>query len=208
MINAEGEAVLCDFGIGRLRHAVHDSSFAIRAGGKWRYMAPELFTETGALRPTEASDIYALSMTFLTIVTGRPPFSEHGSHFIRSSASHKGMRPSKPEEMIALTKNQADSLWVLLTSMWDNDPSARPRGTSVYDYLKWRLWSHRVGMPVDSTGAIELNSRTRTMSAMMPSRPQQSPFDNGAVPAKPPGNLDRAKSNSTPHDYLGFAILM
>jgi len=194
LINAEGEAVLCDFGIGRLRHAVHDSSFTIRASGKWRYMAPELFTETGALRPTEASDIYALSMTFLTIVTGRPPFSEHGSYFGHSSASHKGIRPPKPEEMIALTKNQADSLWVLLTSMWDDDPSARPRGTFVYDYLKRRLQSDRVGMPVDSTGTVKLKSRTRTMSVMTASTAQQLPFDDRAVPAKPPGNLHRAKN--------------
>jgi serine/threonine protein kinase len=158
-------------------------------------MAPELFTETGALRPTEASDIYALSMTFLTIVTGRLPFSEYGSYFGRSSASHKGIHPPKPEEMIALTKNQADSLWVLLTSMWDDDPSARPQGMFVYDYLKRRLRSHRVNMPVDSTGTIKLNSRTRTTSVMAPLIPQQSPFANEAVPAKPPGNLHRAKSN-------------
>ncbi|KAF8597221.1 kinase-like protein [Ceratobasidium sp. AG-I] len=43
-------------------------------GGTTRWMAPELFSEEG-VRCRE-TDVYALGMTMLEIMTGRPPFSE------------------------------------------------------------------------------------------------------------------------------------
>lgn len=152
-------------------------------------MAPELFTEAGVLHPTEACDIYALAMTFLTIVTRCLPFSEYDNGLCGPSALQKGMRPSKPEEMIALTKGQADSLWILLMSMWDHEPSARPRVTSVYDYLKWKLRPHRVSARSESPTGITLNSRTRTMSTTI--RPQLS-LNNGIVnSAEFPARFDK-----------------
>lgn len=152
-------------------------------------MAPELFTVTGALRPTEASDIYALAMTFMTIVTRRPPFSEYDNDFDSSSASQEGIRPSKPDEMIALTKSQADTLWVLLTSMWDHDSSARPSATSVYDYLKWRLRPHR--MPLDPSTGNKLNPRARTVSSVTPQKRAPFSVDNGVITNKPLGRGQR-----------------
>lgn len=161
-------------------------------------MAPELFAETGALYPTEASDIYSLAMTFLAIVTLRPPFSEYRSDFTGSSALQKGVRPSRPEEMVSLTKSQADSLWVLLASMWDHEPSARPRGTSVYDYLKWRLRPHGGIMPSHQPTGMKLNPRARAMSSVMPPKLPTLPLNNGAIPTKSVGMFDRAHRKRSP----------
>jgi len=199
LVNDEGEAVLCDFGIDRLLQAAHDSYFSIRPGANWRYMAPELFTVTGALRPTEASDIYALAMAFMTIVTCRPPFLEYDNDFDSSSASQEGKRPSKPDTMMALTTSQADTLWVLLTSMWDHDSSARPSAMSVYDYLKWRLRPHRVGMPLDPSTGNKRNPRARTVSSVTPQKRAPFSVDNGVTTNKPLGRgQHRARVFSVP----------
>jgi hypothetical protein len=109
-------------------------------------------------------------MTYLMIVTHRPPFFEYAHDFGASCASQEGVRPSQPKEMIALTEAQASALWDLLTLMWDHEPAARPRGTFIYDYLTYKLRHYRNDVPLDPR-AMKL--RRRTMSSAIPSKHSQ-----------------------------------
>lgn len=162
-------------------------------------MAPELYDEAGEFAPTEASDIYALAMTYLAIVTLRPPFSEHTRDFGASCAPQKGVRPKKPKEMNALTGTQAGSLWVLLTLMWKHEPSERPDGMFVRNYLKDKL--HSGGDGVDRK---VVNVRTRTSSSAALSRRPQLSVGGATNIEKPSRRLDgtQRKFSETPDpDY-------
>ena len=66
-MNVEGQAVLCDFGLARIRHEVTRPCTSIREGGKLRYLAPELLSGPESFRTTAESDIYSLAMTFFQL---------------------------------------------------------------------------------------------------------------------------------------------
>lgn len=156
-------------------------------------MAPELFTETENLLPTKASDIYALSMTFLAIITLRPPFSEYAHDFGASYACQKGMRPNKPKEVVTLTQAQADALWDLLELMWQQEPCARPRATDVFEYLRRKLRHHGDSTRLPESPATYPKSRARTMSSSAISKHQKFSVNNGTGINKSLKRLDDAQ---------------
>jgi len=160
-------------------------------------MAPELFNETNTPLPTEASDVYALAMTFLSIITFRPPFSEYAHDFGASFACQKGMRPNKPKEVMGLTQPQADSLWVFIVLMWHQEPSERPRGTDVYEHVRSKVRNRGSSVLLNGSTVIHTRSRARTMSS---SRRRDLSVDAGGKINGPPTRdpFSRARVSSAP----------
>ena len=126
MIDRFGNALLCDFGFSRICHEVTRTLTTIREGGRSRFMAPELLDGEVKFRTTPASDIFSLSMVFLSIWAGKTPFAELARRQKVEAAVRKGQRPEKPAVHIDLPPEMEQEFWLLITKMWAHDPASRP----------------------------------------------------------------------------------
>ena len=121
-MNAEGEAVLCDFGLTRIKHEVTRTQTSIREGGRLRYLAPELAFGPESFRTTVKSDVYSLAMTFFHLSTLCAPFNKL-NEWAAADAARRRQRPEKRDPRFLA--GSFDVLWGLLKSMWAHDESAR-----------------------------------------------------------------------------------
>ncbi|KAF8308332.1 kinase-like protein, partial [Clavulina sp. PMI_390] len=130
LLDENGCPYLCDFGQSRIRHEVTRTRTKQQAGGKARFLAPEL-TESSIdrFRTSWKSDIYAFAMLSLNMWTGEKPFSDIELEWQVSSKLVKGARPKKPRNtsiQINLDKSVENAFWNLLMKMWAQDPDSRP----------------------------------------------------------------------------------
>jgi serine/threonine protein kinase len=103
------------------------------AHGTLRWMAPELFDpEVSSYVLTTSTDVYALAMLFLEVLTGEPPFSELTSDFHVMVAVLRGRRPQRPTALQELT----DDFWRLVEQCWDQEVIRRPPITAILNRLR------------------------------------------------------------------------
>lgn len=138
LVNSDGDAVLCDFGLSRIRHE-HTRTLTIsQSGGRERFLAPEL-TTGDLFRTTEASDVYSWVMTIYELGTGQPPFAL-GPNILGPyqlvPAVQRGIRPDKTPPFLGMDAIPFDRLWELMTTMWQHEPSSRPASNDVYEWLE------------------------------------------------------------------------
>lgn len=130
--------MLSDFGLGRIRHEVTrtETLADIQAGGRLRFVAPELKDRTtNDFRTTQASDIFSLAMTFLNTWTGRPPLHQlDPAHAARELKNNR--RPELPSALYGFSARVKLLLWALLVKMWAPEPSNRPSSQEVWEDLK------------------------------------------------------------------------
>ncbi|KAF8599437.1 hypothetical protein BDV93DRAFT_560381 [Ceratobasidium sp. AG-I] len=99
-------------------------------GGTLRWMAPELLKSTEhedsspAVRNMQ-TDVYALGMTLLEIITGKIPYSEYMQEWGIYRAIDSKKPPTRPKELVGKSQ-QEDTLWALLLQCWDHNAVARP----------------------------------------------------------------------------------
>ncbi|KAG9090404.1 hypothetical protein FRC06_001105 [Ceratobasidium sp. 370] len=103
-------------------------------GGTLRWMAPELLLSSGdddtaPISRSKRTDIYALGMTMLEIISGRVPYAEYKVDRAIIRALDKKEFPTRPKEV------STDWIWSLLEACWDHDPDARPSASWVYDQV-------------------------------------------------------------------------
>ncbi|KAF8305885.1 kinase-like protein [Clavulina sp. PMI_390] len=138
LVDAEGRALLCDFGLSRIKHEHTRAATAIIEGGRYRYLAPELLAAP-SFRSTPASDCYAFGMTILQLATLQIPFAEYGNDWAASSAAQRKEQPRQPPRAAfgALENSIIDMLWRLSgpkcalcwtvpTSCWHFTPARPP----------------------------------------------------------------------------------
>ena len=126
MIDAFGNAFLCDFGFSRIRHEITRTLTNIREGGRMRFLAPELLTGPERFRTSPASDIFSLSMTFFSIWARTPPFGELSNERRAGRYIRSGRRPEKPGTEIGLPPGMEKEFWQLIVDMWAHEPLSRP----------------------------------------------------------------------------------
>ncbi|KAF8313252.1 kinase-like protein [Clavulina sp. PMI_390] len=129
LIDADGNGLLSDFGLSRIKHEQTRTATNIVEGGKYRYMAPELLSSLDRkFRTTPASDCYAFAMTILELATLEKPFAEFENERAAFAAAEHGVRPQRPaqEKFGGPNAEAADLIWALLTEMWDEQPGKRP----------------------------------------------------------------------------------
>ena len=168
----DGQCLLCDFGLSRIKHEITRTLTIASHGGRQRFLAPEICDpEAEETRINESSDIYSLAMTIYALGTRSMPFADLTNGRARQAAV-RGERPSKPDSLGGLTADDTKFLWSLMERMWNGRPELRPIIASVRDIMKdIPMWSgsaptHRAPQPLDG-GAIP-GSVGRASSSVMP----------------------------------------
>ncbi|WVQ86131.1 hypothetical protein IAT38_008299 [Cryptococcus sp. DSM 104549] len=129
LVNDEGHAIICDFGLSQLKMDYTTKS-KTRAGdptavaGTMRWQSPERLLG-GVL--TQKNDVYAWSMAVYEVLTGSVPYGYVDDSQVRKNIQ-KGIRPSRPP-------NVPDPLWDLITKCWAQDPKQRPDFEAVVEQM-------------------------------------------------------------------------
>ncbi len=120
LISDEGEYMVTDFGISaRVRSTIRKAPGAKNdeVSGTLAYMGPERFSASPA--PIIASDVWSLGATMYEVMTGNPPFGEHGGVLQKNGADIPLIEdPQYPEELKQVVYQ------CLATNPWDR-PTAR-----------------------------------------------------------------------------------
>ncbi|KAF8593578.1 kinase-like protein [Ceratobasidium sp. AG-I] len=136
LVSEDGVAQLSDFD-----HSIlSGSTLAFSAttnlgGGTLRWMAPELLTSTEdgnnplVVRNMQ-TDVYALGMTMLEVISGRIPYSEYAYDMGVYRAIDRKKPPIRPKELVAKSR-QEDKIWALLLRCWNHNALARPTASYV-----------------------------------------------------------------------------
>lgn len=141
MVDAWGEAYICDFGFGRIRHDISRTNTSVQSGGKNRFVAPEL-TSASVARATQASDIYSLAMTVFTLGSGTPPLATYQSNRSAIIAAEDGERPGCPYSFGGLDSENTRMLYDLLGDMWLGEPDQRLSAAAVENRIEVLVHQH------------------------------------------------------------------
>lgn len=133
LVSSEGIPMLTDFGnasIGNatLRFTHSESSPTFSA----RWTAPEVLN---GKNPTPESDIYALGMTILEVLTSEVPFVDVNDRAIICHIVVKKKIPVRPQSCIPSGIITGDRIWDLLTRCWSYEPEARPKISNVNETM-------------------------------------------------------------------------
>ncbi|KAF8602303.1 kinase-like protein [Ceratobasidium sp. AG-I] len=147
LVSEDGVAKISDFDHSILADCtLAFSATTNQGGGTLRWMAPELLLGTDddenensapAIR-TFRTDIYALGMTMLEIISGKVPYAEYRQDQGIYRALGKKKPPTRPEEF-PNTDEKAAKVWKLLLRCWDHEPTGRPDAAEVLISLLYAL---------------------------------------------------------------------
>ncbi|EUC53868.1 kinesin light chain [Rhizoctonia solani AG-3 Rhs1AP] len=120
-VSEDGIAKIGDFGTSTFQgdQSIGFSSTVNEIVGTFRWMAPEMFREKGGC--SRETDVYALGMTILEVITGKVPFREYDHDFQVIGAVVQGATPICPREI-----SPGSKLWILLNKCWDQVARERP----------------------------------------------------------------------------------
>ncbi|KAG8920919.1 kinase-regulated stress-responsive transcription factor skn7 [Tulasnella sp. 418] len=127
LIDAEGVASLCDFGLSQfLDEAVRITGFTTtqaNTGGTDRYLCPELLEED---KKTTMSDMWAFACLIMLILTDEIPHARVTSRAMVFNAILRGTHPyTKPDKPIK------ESLWSSVVKCWSISPVDRPSASDM-----------------------------------------------------------------------------
>ncbi|KLO15208.1 kinase-like protein [Schizopora paradoxa] len=135
LVNDSFEAVLSDFGLSRIDSTLLSVSTSSIEHGCLRWQAPELvFADMP--RPCTATDIYALGMTGLELLTEKPPFASNATDPAVVMDLYHGRRPTRPTTTeLPEGMEISDDIWRCLETCWSKDADARPSATYIWTCL-------------------------------------------------------------------------
>lgn len=133
LVSADGIAKLADFGSAAVAYdPAIQVTVTLTQGNTPRYAAPELLSYQKT--KTRESDVYALGMTILVVISGTRPFPTHSDLMVLLSVA-KGEKPERPES-IPKESDSGDLLWKLLLETWDFEPKKRPQVREVLNKIR------------------------------------------------------------------------
>ncbi|KAJ3710941.1 kinase-like domain-containing protein [Lentinula raphanica] len=137
MISPKFEPLLADFGLSRIVEDITGIPFTQSRGvsDSYRWFAPEVCKGQGVL--STRSDVYALGMTILELLTHQQPY-----HKIKHTTEvvirrEKGELPERPCEPRVQQRGLDDQLWKLLEDCWKTNASERPKIHEVIQRMDW-----------------------------------------------------------------------
>ncbi|KAF9502060.1 hypothetical protein BDN71DRAFT_1459245 [Pleurotus eryngii] len=126
LINDEGDACLCDFGLSSIASEFQDSPTTLGVAGSVRWADARItlaaFSDGETLTVTTCNDIYSFGSVMLEILSGRIPY-----HYIRADAQvvielHKGNKPRRPSDSFV-----TGAQWQFIQRCWGDELEERPR---------------------------------------------------------------------------------
>ncbi|KAF8595616.1 kinase-like protein [Ceratobasidium sp. AG-I] len=134
LVAHDGTAKLTDFGnVVSEHHSLRFTTTKANPSHSLRWTAPELLLDEGTF--SIKADVYALGMTILEIITGKPPYSGKTDPAVIVFVTLKKKTPARPEDCIPSNSIQGDRLWTTLTLCWSPDPEARPEAAEIRDVV-------------------------------------------------------------------------
>ncbi|KAF8307511.1 kinase-like protein, partial [Clavulina sp. PMI_390] len=128
LVDENEDAIVCDFGLSRIRHEVTRTATGLREGGRLRYLAPELTSaSTNEFRTTAASDVFSMGMTIFSLITLTTPFAGRWDYDAMARIN-RGERPihSAAETYFSKIPDLEACLLTLVEEMWSQNPEGRP----------------------------------------------------------------------------------
>ncbi|QRV95998.1 Tyrosine kinase family catalytic domain protein [Ceratobasidium sp. AG-Ba] len=98
-----------------------------------RWAAPELFKDKTY---TNKTDVYALGMTILEIITGKVPWVEKSVYMAIYSTTVEMAHPERPMQHIPAGSIHGDILWSIMSSCWKFEAENRPSAATVASLMK------------------------------------------------------------------------
>ncbi|CAE6453795.1 unnamed protein product, partial [Rhizoctonia solani] len=133
---ADGTPVLNDFGNSMFSGQGLQFTETTRNGTLTvRWAAPELLDESSDCKPSKSADVYALGMTMLEVITGKPPYDGKGDFVVLMLVSTK-KHPERPIKCIPSESRDGDKFWQLLEKCWAFIPEQRPSAAAVTTVMK------------------------------------------------------------------------
>ncbi|KAJ3790444.1 kinase-like domain-containing protein [Lentinula aff. detonsa] len=137
MINSKFEPLLADFGLSQIVEDITGIPFTQSRGvsDSYRWFAPEVCKGQGVL--SARSDMYALGMTILELLTHQQPYQKikHTTEVV--IRREKGELPERPLEPRILQRGLDDQIWVLLEDCWKTTASERPKIDEIIKKMDW-----------------------------------------------------------------------
>ncbi|KZP20568.1 kinase-like protein [Athelia psychrophila] len=129
VIAPNGRPLITDTGLSQIIQA-HEGIFPWELPSEsMRWMAPELFASELDDACTTSSDVWALAMTILEVMSGHIPYYPRGPH-VAGVAIMKGVLPERPDD-----DSVSDDLWGALNMLWMGNRESRPCAS----FVQWQL---------------------------------------------------------------------
>lgn len=140
LIDDGHNALLCDFGLSRLKADISISSAnnASPVAGSRNWMSPERLLGGNLRKPV---DIYAFGMTLYEIITTEVPLGHIPPMDFIDLVVTREVRPERPEKETC--PDLPDDLWEIAEHCWGNHPGKRPDAVTLCNEMEQCLVSHR-----------------------------------------------------------------
>ena len=181
MIDDEGRYLITDFGISaRVRSTIRGAQAQEQSGGTLAYMGPERFSSTP--KPIMASDIWSLGAMMYELMTGTPPFANHGGMLQKNGADIPIIEEDYSQELKDIIYS------CLAKETWDR-PSAKKIEELTYNKL------HGITVPAEEATPSE-----ETM--------QETPSGEDTQTQKPPEEPEKKPQPTTPKKGFNKNIII
>lgn len=200
LIDDEGRYLITDFGISaRVRSTIRGGKAQEQSGGTLAYMGPERFSSNP--KPIMASDVWSLGAMMYELMTGTPPFGNHGGVLQKNGADIPIIEEDYSQEL-------KDIIYACLSKeTWDR-PSAKKIEEQTYNKL------HGIVVPAENSQPKAEESVNETVDEPTPATetptPQEIPTPvYGTTNTKQPQEMSPKKSQPiTPKKGINKNIII
>lgn len=172
MIDEEGRYLITDFGISaRVRSTIRGAQAQEQSGGTLAYMGPERFGPTP--KPIMASDVWSMGAMMYELMTGTPPFGNHGGMLEKNGADIPIIEEDYSQELKDIIYS------CLAKETWDR-PSAKKIEELTYNKL------HGIEAPVETPAEKPVSTPVQKEPQPQPQKSQNTATgkSNPVTPAK------------------------
>ncbi|EIN05495.1 hypothetical protein PUNSTDRAFT_145914 [Punctularia strigosozonata HHB-11173 SS5] len=224
LINREGKAKLCDFGLSKVLQELSRGARSSLGLTNYRWLAPELMYSEIPVFPSNATDVFSFAMLCLELITEEPPYADMNDFQVVIALGQNKQLPARPATLAA-RRWLSDQLWTLMEDCWNLDPPSRPAARNIKSKLHVIAASHQVAannrtlpIKIPSRPSTEHDSfpdfseEARVYSSITPApvgygQPNHlrfpsisvSPADKEAIPCSSPEGMDSLPLMESPH---------